>query len=148
MIGCVDNHLARREMARTVELFDGRIYALDCGNEQYAGQILIGNLTDASQIRLDKLGLCSGLPSPYLQEPDLLQPDPNEQAQSCAERTLAETQSLMVNRMAATIAAEYTAVFVLQKQITQMRTAFNLQPIGARSLPITETNLRPYWERP
>ncbi|MCB8980616.1 MAG: hypothetical protein H6657_24665 [Ardenticatenaceae bacterium] len=23
--GCVDNHLARREMARTVELFDGRL---------------------------------------------------------------------------------------------------------------------------
>lgn len=145
MIGCVDNHLARREMARTVELFDGRLWAIDCGNEQNSGQVLIGNLAGGRNIRTDRLGLCSGLPSPYLQEPDLLTPDPNDQAQSCAEMALAETQSLMVNRMAATIAAQVTAVFVLQKQITQMQTTFNLQPtVVARSQPITQTALRPY----
>ena len=148
IIGCVDNHGGRQEIAKALEAYTGRIYALDCGNERYSGQILIGNLADTSQITLDKLRLCSGLPSPYLQEPDLLQPDPNEQVGSCAERALAETQSLMVNRMAATIAAEYTAVFVLQKQITQMRTTFNLQPLVMQSLPITQTNLRPYCERP
>jgi len=145
LVGCVDNHPARREIAETIALFDGRIYALDCGNEQYSGQVLIGNLTDTSRIRLDSLGLCTGLPSPYMQEPELLEPDPNEQAQSCADMALAETQSLMVNRMAATIAAEYTAVFVLQKQITQLRTAFNLRPLAAHSQFITQTALRPYW---
>ena len=145
MIGCVDHYSGRQEIAKTIEAYNGRIFALDCGNEQYAGQILIGNLTDTSQITLDKLGLCSGLPSPYLQEPDLLQPDPNEQSLSCAEMAMAETQSIMVNRMAATIAAEYVAVLVLQKQISQMRTTFNLQPsIVTHSLPITKTTLRPY----
>ena len=145
MIGCVDHHSGRQEIAKTVDAYNGRIYALDCGNEQFAGQILIGNLTNTSQIQLDKLGLCSGLPSPYLQEPELLQPDPNEQALSCAEMAVAETQSLMVNRMAATIAAEYTAVFVQQKQISQMRTTFNLQPtVVARSQPITKTALQLY----
>jgi len=148
IVGCVDSHAGRREIAETIALFDGRIYALDCGNEQYSGQALIGNLTDVSRIKLDRLGLCSGLPSPYIQEPDLLEPDPNEQSLSCADMgdgtSLAETQSLMVNRMAATIAAEYTAVFILQKQITQLRTAFNLRPLAAHSQLITQTALRPY----
>jgi PRTRC genetic system ThiF family protein len=144
IIGCVDNHLGRREIAQTIAEGNGRIWGIDCGNEQHSGQILIGNMSNPEQITLDKLGLCSGLPSPYIQEPELLQPDPNETALSCAEMTLAETQSIMVNRMAATIAAEYTAVFILQKQITQMQTVFNLQPLVAHSLPITQTALRPY----
>lgn len=144
IIGCVDNHLARREMAETVALFDGRIYALDCGNEQYSGQILIGNLTDMNRIKLDSLGLCTGLPSPYIQEPELLEPDPNEQAQSCAEMALAETQSLMVNRMAAAIAAQYTADFILRREIRQMSSVFNLAPPTAVSRLITRTNLNEY----
>lgn len=143
IIGCVDNYLARREMARTVELFDGRLWVIDCGNEQNSGQVLIGNLADGRKIRTDRLGLCSGLPSPYLQEPDLLTPDPNDQAQSCAEMALAETQSLMVNRMAATIAAQVAAVFVLQRQILYMGTVFTLDPPTARSHLITQSTLRP-----
>ncbi|MCP4422018.1 MAG: hypothetical protein GY805_35840, partial [Chloroflexi bacterium] len=142
IIGCVDNHLGRREIAQTIAAYNGRIWGIDCGNEQYSGQVLIGNMSDTSQITLDKLGLCSGLPSPYIQEPELLQPDPNEQAPSCAE--MAEAQSIMVNRMAATIAAEYTAVFILQKQILQMRSYFNLAPPTVTSRLITETNLRSY----
>ena len=144
IIGCVDNHLARREIAKTVKLFDGRLWAIDCGNEQNSGQVLIGNLADGRKIRTDRLGLCSGLPSPYLQEPDLLTPDPNDQAHSCAEMALAETQSLMVNRMAATIAAQVTAVFVLQRQVLHLGTVFTLDPPTARSRLITPTTLNPY----
>ena len=140
----MDNHLARREIAKTVELFDGRLWAIDCGNEQNSGQVLIGNLADGRKIRTDRLGLCSGLPSPYLQEPDLLEPGPDAQAQSCAEMALAETQSLMVNRMAATIAAQYMAVFVLQQQVLHLGTVFTLDPPTARSQLMTQTTLRPY----
>lgn len=86
-------------MAKTVTAFDGRIWAIDSGNEQNSGQILIGNLTDTSQIKLDKLGLCSGLPSPYIQEPDLLDPDPGAQNQSCAELALAATLTTMPNHL-------------------------------------------------
>ena len=144
IIGCVDGHVGRREIAETIALYDGRIYALDCGNEQYSGQILIGNLTDVSRIKLDRLGLCSGLPSPYIQEPDLLEPDPNEQSVSCAEMAPAEPQSLMVNRMAATIAGQYVTTFVLQRQILQMSSAFNLAPPTANSRLVTATNLNQY----
>jgi hypothetical protein len=70
-----------------------------------------------SQIKLDCLGLCTGLSSPYIQEPDLLEPDPEEENQSCAEMALAETQSLMVNRMVATIAATYVTNLVVHRQI-------------------------------
>lgn len=144
IIGCVDNHLARQEIARTITAYDGRIWAIDSGNEQHSGQVLIGNLTDVGRIRLDRLGLCSGLPSPYAQEPDLLEPDPAVPSQSCADLTLAETQSLMVNRMAATIAAQYVAIFVLQRQVLQMGSTFNLDPPTIRSRLITATAISQY----
>lgn len=150
IIGCVDNHLARQEIARTITAYDGRIWAIDSGNEQHSGQVLIGNLTDVSRIRLDPLGLCTGLPSPYVQEPDLLEPDPAAHTQSCAEMgdgasgdgaSLAETQSLMVNRMAAAIAAQYVATLVLQRQILQMGSSFNLAPPAMTSRLITENTI-------
>lgn len=148
IIGYVDNHLGRQEIARTITAFDGRIWAIDSGNEQHSGQVLIGNLTDVSRIRLDRLGLCRGLPSPYVQEPDLLEPDPAAHSQSCAEMgdgaSLAEPQSLMVNRMAATIAAQYVATFVLQRQVLQMGSAFNLDPPTIRSGLITATAISQY----
>ncbi|MCB8980617.1 MAG: hypothetical protein H6657_24670 [Ardenticatenaceae bacterium] len=71
-------------------------------------------------------------------------PDPNDQAPSCAEMALAEIQSLMVNRIAATIAAQGTAVFVLQRQVLHLSTVFALDPPTARSSLITQTALRPY----
>ena len=147
IIGCVDNHLARQEIAMTITAFDGRIWAIDSGNEQHSGQVLIGNLTNVSRIQLDRLGLCNGLPSPYVQEPDLLEPDPAAHSQSCAELTLAETQSLMVNRMAAVIAAQYVATFVLQRQILQMGSRFNLDPPTMTSRLITKTTIGQYAQK-
>ncbi|HRQ42140.1 MAG TPA: ThiF family adenylyltransferase [Chloroflexota bacterium] len=144
IIGAVDNTAGRREIAKTVDAYHGRVWALDSGNDRWSGQVLIGNLTDVSQIKLDRLGLCTGLPSPYVQEPDLLEPDPEEENQSCAEMALAETQSLMVNRMAAAIAAQYVATFVLQKQILQLGSYFNLDPPTARSRLITRANINQY----
>jgi hypothetical protein len=57
---------------------------------------------------------------------------------------LAETQSLMVNRMAATIAAQYVTTLVLQRQVLQMATYFSLDPPTARSRLITEANVKQY----
>jgi hypothetical protein len=74
----------------------------------------------------------------------LLEPDPEEQNESCAEMALAETQSLMVNRMAAAIAAQYIARLVLERQILTMATYFNLDPPTARSLLVTEANINQY----
>ena len=147
IIGAVDNTTGRREIAKTIEAFNGRVWALDSGNDRYAGQVLIGNLADVSQIKLDRLGLCNGLPSPYVQEPELLEPDPDAQNQSCAAMALAETQSLMVNRMAAAIAAQYIATLVLQRQILQLGSYFNLDPPTARSRLITRANINQYQKK-
>jgi hypothetical protein len=142
IIGCVDNHAARREIAKTVEAFHGRVWALDSGNDRSNGQVLIGNTTDVNQIRLDPLGLCSGLPSPYLQEPGLLEPEPEVPTLSCAGMALAGEQSLMVNRLAAAIAAQYVTDFVLQRQVTQMGTTFSLEPTVMTPRLITAANLQ------
>lgn len=144
ILGCVDSHTGQQEIARTIEAFQGRIWALDSGNERHNGQVLIGNMTDLSQIKLDRLGLCTGLPSPYVQEPALLAPDPSQEAGSCAEMALAETQSLMINRLAATIAAQYATTFVLQRQIVQIGSSFSLEPTVMRARLITEANVNRY----
>jgi hypothetical protein len=60
---------------------------------------------------------------------------------SCAERTLAEEQSLMVNRMAAVAAGQYVTSFVLEKEVRQMGSVFNLDPPTIVSRPVTKTNL-------
>jgi PRTRC genetic system ThiF family protein len=107
LVSAVDNHLARRELAEAVSLGDGHVWAVDCGNARSNGQLLIGNLTNLDQLRLDRLGLCTGLPSPYVQEPGLLEPEPeDEPALSCAHLTLREEQSLLINAQVAAVAAQ------------------------------------------
>ncbi len=73
-----------------------------------------------------------------------MEPDPDAQAPSCVEMAVAETQSLMVSRMAATIASQYTAVFVLQRQIQHRGTVYSLEPLTARSRLITPSTLKPF----
>jgi PRTRC genetic system ThiF family protein len=141
IIGCVDNYQARKGIAQTIAAHRGRVWAIDSGNDRYNGQVLIGNMTDVGQIKLDALGLCSGLPSPYVQEPALLEPDSTAQTLSCAELTLAEEQSLMVNRMAAVVAGQYVTSFVLEKEVRQLGTVFNLDPLAMVSRPVTKANL-------
>lgn len=130
IIGCVDNTAARQEIARTVVSLAGSLFSIDCGNAEWNGQVLAGNVSQLDTIRFDKLGLCSGIPSPYCQEPALLQPEPipNDAALSCADLTLREEQSLLVNRVTAAIAAQYCANIVLRRELTQMATYFNLEP--------------------
>ena len=88
-------------MAQTLVTYDGRLWLLSCGNERTNGQVLVGDTNRPHKIRFDKLGLCTGLPSPYLQEPGLLEPDEEKTAASCAVLAQQEAQSLMVNRLVA-----------------------------------------------
>jgi len=57
---------------------------------------------------------------------------------------LDEAQSLMVNRMAAVFATQYTAVFVLQQQVLHMGTVFSPDSPTTRSRQITRSTLQPY----
>lgn len=82
VIGCVDNAAARQEVAKTLNANSGdsppRIWWLDCGNQRESGQVLFGSTNDPRALRsafpLD--GFCQRLPSPAMQCPDLLEPQP------------------------------------------------------------------------
>lgn len=141
IVGAVDNYRARREMARAVAQGNGRLWALDLGNDYASGQIVLGNLVDLERIWLSELGLCSGLPSPYLQEPDLLDPEEVESPLSCADLVRRQEQGLAVNQMAAAIAAQYCVQVLVEREIRQMATTFTLEPPTTKSRRITAENL-------
>ena len=77
LIGCVDNHLARRELAKVNGLW------LDCGNHTNAGQIVLGNTGNRDQM-LRNLDGSDGryhyLPNAALLFPALLEPEPEPTA--------------------------------------------------------------------
>jgi PRTRC genetic system ThiF family protein len=142
IISAVDNHLARQEIAQVVHSSHGRWYCLDLGNEHHSGQVLLGNVTDPDEIKFDRLGLCTGLPSPYIQEPTLLEPPPADaDPLSCADMMLREEQSLVVNQQVAALGAHYAYQFLVRRELTQMVTEFTLEPPTTRSRWITEANV-------
>lgn len=144
LIGAVDNERARQEMARAVEQRNGRLWWLDSGNAEFNGQCLVGNLPQNQPVILDPLCLCNGLPAPHVQEPGLLEPDPGESNLSCAQMVFREEQSLMVNQMAAAVAAQYAYQFVLLRELNSFDTRFNLTPFVVSTKQTTCTNLSPY----
>jgi PRTRC genetic system ThiF family protein len=144
LIGAVDNHVARRALAQAVMEATGRLWCLDLGNARDHGQLLLGNLGRVQQlasIELSALGLCSGLPSPYLQAPELLQPAQVEPDVSCADLVLREEQSLVVNQAVAALAAQYCQAFMIQRELTAFATTFTLVPPTAVTQTITEASL-------
>lgn len=147
LIGCVDNYHARQELARTVEEGRGNIWWLDVGNAHHSGNIYMGNAVRSEQITVDEaLRLCSGLPSPAIQDPALLAPDPPAPEPtgglSCADLTLREEQSLMINTMMAAIAANYSYQWVIRGEMTSLATAVTLEPPAMTSRWITDEALR------
>ncbi len=73
MIGCVDNARARREMEECLRQRPS-LWLIDAGNGKNWGQVLIGNRAAGWQYHPGsfKDGVCSELPSPAAQRPDLL----------------------------------------------------------------------------
>ncbi len=142
LVGCVDNHQARRALAEVVAEARGQVWAVDCGNGRANGQVLVGNLTDPGQMQVDALGVCNGLPSPYLQESGLLEPDPIDSSPlSCADLTLREEQSLLINSQVAAVAAQYLYDLVIRRTLWQYATYLNLEPPTMSSRLLTPTNL-------
>lgn len=142
LISAVDNHLARCEIARAMETQDGRWFCLDLGNEHQSGQVLLGNAIELEMIRFDRLGLCTGLPSPYVQEPALLvPPEISASPLSCADLTLHRDQSLVVNQVAAALAGQYCYQFLVHRMLIQMATYFALEPPITRSTILSRTNI-------
>jgi hypothetical protein len=119
IIGCVDNGMARREIAERLEgkgltwvggyshslprewqtgpRLEASIWWVDAGNGESYGQILIGN-TDRAIFEADT---CLGLPLPTIQRPDLLRQAP--QQGDCAD---IPDQGPAINQVMASLVVE------------------------------------------
>ena len=110
IIGCVDNHLARRDMHRALDEFrsygdQSRLWWIDGGNGKSSGQVLLGSTT--RRLKTDQYftgtSICRALPAPSLQHPDLLEPEPMSDSTdvSCPERIRLGEQGLNINHRVA-----------------------------------------------
>jgi hypothetical protein len=102
VIGCVDNGLARRDIARAVkEMIHDGSWWVDAGNGENYGQVIIGN-TDVASYCLPTKDIYYGLPLPTIQKPELLNQAPK--ARGCAE--VAEEQGPTINLTMAAVVVE------------------------------------------
>ncbi|MCA9943352.1 MAG: ThiF family adenylyltransferase [Ardenticatenaceae bacterium] len=149
VIGCVDNYRPRQALAEVVARGNGHIWWLDVGNAYHNGNVYIGNHYYTNQLQVDEtLRLCNGLPSPAVQDSALLLPDPPVVSPlSCADLTLREEQSLMINTMMAAIAANYCYQWVIQGEISSLSTAVTLNPPTMTSQQITREAMQAAFDR-
>lgn len=134
VVGCVDNAAARRDLHRAVEDAAGRLWWLDGGNHAHAGQVLLGNRADLVAPQISKLGFCAGLPSPAVQCPDLLDPEPEASSPaSCAELAIMDVQGLMVNQAVAGWLAAYVYRLLVSRDLDMRATYFDILSGSARS---------------
>jgi hypothetical protein len=122
VVGAVDSGVARAAIARTLEQrIDHARWAtgpapvvwIDAGNGRESGQVLLGNALTAKQLRHafhEATGVCTALPAPSLQRPDLLgvpRVTTELSAASCAEQVEHGDQSRTINQLMAGLVASY-----------------------------------------
>ncbi len=147
LLGAVDNHLARRELAQAVDEY-GCIW-IDAGNHTESGQVVIGNCGQAEQVLsgVGKSTRCTYLPHAGLIFPALLEPEAAPAAPpaaSCAERVAQGFQHLLINDLMAAAAAHYTYKLLYHEPVTTHVTFLDGDSLAMRSQPITADNLRFY----
>ena len=107
IVGCVDNPMARAEIAHDVRPLR---WWVDAGNGDNWGQVLIGNASSPEQMRhaFDPAKeVCWALPMPSVQRPELLLPaEPGPPALDCAEAVQVGDQSATINQAMAALVLE------------------------------------------
>jgi len=156
LVGCVDNHLARQEIHRTLEESNKynshsapEFWWIDGGNGKSSGQVLIG-----SEVRREKAEnhftsdtICKKLPAPSVIHPELLenQTIPSRQTKeerlSCAELVRIGEQSLNINQRVAVEIGEILTELVLTNNLRRFATYFDLESGTSRSNYCTPKNL-------
>lgn len=151
IVGCVDNHHARRQIHRAVEELQGyqsndapNIWWIDAGNGKFSGQILIGSMTKRIKAENHFVGssICRSLPTPSLLHPDLLESEKKGRSTeleelSCPDRIRRGEQSLNVNQRVAVEIAEMLAEMFLARSLKRFATYFDLETGTCRSLYCT-----------
>ena len=151
IVGCVDNHLARRAMHSAVEKHQGyrsddaaNVWWIDGGNGRYSGQVLLGSITKRLKPENHFVGssICRSLPAPSLVHPELLT-DQEKKTRltvdplSCPERIRLGDQSLNVNQRVAVEIGEMLTSMFLTRNLRRFATYFDLETGTSRSLYCT-----------
>ncbi|MCC6615308.1 MAG: ThiF family adenylyltransferase [Anaerolineae bacterium] len=149
VIGCVDNHLARRELHRAQGILIG------AGNYRDGGQVVIGNVADPERMHryIDGVdGKYAYLPKEGLLFPALLEPEaPPLDAQSdlsCAELVLRGEQDVLINDWMACVVGQYVSALLRRQPIRTFASFISLDGMSVRSLPICRDELEPYLLQP
>ncbi len=151
-LGCVDTAEARVAISQLLPAYrswnsPSNVFWLDCGNDNdhATGQVYLGSTAslEGLQDSFPLPGLCRALPSPALQDPNLLKPqpeqEPNEGA-SCADLTARDSQSRSINQAIAAVAASYL-FRMFDGGLDHFATYLNLGAGMMTSTPITPENV-------
>lgn len=128
ILGCVDNAAARKSIAQA----SGNSWYIDAGNGEHSGQVLIGNTSIENRDNFrgafdEEHGICTRLPVPTVQMPELLIPVPGEiKAPDCAERVQAGTQNPVINRVMAALVLDMVRK-LLDGKLTWMGVSIDLE---------------------
>src|SRR5258706_10922124 len=145
LVGAVDNHLARAEMARA----ENSLW-LDTGNSENSGQVVLGSTSSREVVMACiREGKYHDLPNAALLFPALLEPEPTPKPTvvegSCADQTAAGFQHLLINDFLAATAAGYIHKLLNDEPITTFCSFINIGgPIAVRSLVLEKEELMAY----
>lgn len=144
LLGAVDNHLARRELAASNALW------IDCGNHYASGQVIIGNTAYTDMVAhglnyADERGYLRHLPNAARIFPQLLEPDDTAAPDlSCADLVQLGEQHLLINDLIADVAAQYLYKLLHRQPIRSFMTFVDAAALSMRSVPITRGDLEAY----
>lgn len=154
LVGCVDNHLARRALCETL-LASNRYntgappaaWWIDGGNGRFSGQVLIGSAVEVKKSAdcFSTASICKVLPAPSAIHPELLEKEAVSKgadnlslvSASCPERIRLGEQSLNVNQRVAVEIGEMLTEFLLTNNLRRFATYFDLESGTSRSLYTT-----------
>ncbi len=151
IVGCVDNHFARRDIHRALDEFKGygssdapNLWWIDAGNGRSSGQVLLGSNTKRIKPEQHFAGssICRSLPAPSLIHSDLLEAEQATTRQiserlSCTERIRIGEQSLNINQRAAVEIAEMIMAMFITRSLKRFASYFDLESGTSRSLYCT-----------
>lgn len=156
LVGCVDNHLARQEIRRSLEesnkyiSFNApEVWWIDGGNGKSSGQVLIGSETrrEKAENHFTSHTICKKLPAPSVIHPELLENQTvpvrreNTERLSCAELIRLGEQSLNINQRVAVEIGEMLTELLLTNNLRRFATYFDLESGTTRSSYCTPENL-------
>ncbi len=155
LVGCVDNHLARTEIHRSLvesERFVSTdapgVWWIDGGNGKFSGQVLIGSTVKKCSAAdcFTTASICRKLPAPSLVHPELLEnqePPPRREAPriSCPELVRLGEQSLNINQRVGVEIAEMLSALLLTNNLRRFAAYFDLESGTSRSSYCTPENI-------